>query len=239
LRYKQKSIEQKDSFYVHRSLLSNKAPSLKIQTDGQNNLYAYIGYNYWGFHGFASRLYATEIDIDENNFDGLPHMLATRVDGTGLGRKVGCITYKDIMLDHFTDVIKVNEGANCQHNVIGPLLEEFPQGTGGWKFAVDYVIHGEVGYESGCLIYDNLRTISNEDFLIEVARKTNEIKGYNWIGRERDLEYCKIIVSSYCEQMRDMDDQKDEDIPWAQDKCHYHRHTALDLSCYAAKVDGR
>ena len=213
-------------------MLSDAAPNLKIQTDKQNILYAYVDADYQIVREFANWLYTAEID-NQIPFQSLPEF---RGKGIGLGRAVGCVNYMDTMLDQFMELL-YDLNPFSLNEVINPLVEEFPRDTEGWRLAIDYTIYCKVGCADNCWIYDELRRISNEDFVIDVATGIREeISSCDWVGDKSDPEYCKVIVSGYCEQKRSKNDQRDENLPWVQDKCQYHRHTELGLPCYVAKA---
>lgn len=85
-------------------------------------------------------------------------------------------------------------------------------------------------------MYDELCEISKDTFIVEAASEIADRASRFNKGDFDDPDYCKIIISGYCEARRNERRPQADELPWSQDKCQYHYHTELGLPCHASKA---
>jgi hypothetical protein len=155
-----------------------------------------------------------------------------------LGRVIGSIDYMDASLDVVISWIVSHGDEIFLYEVLNAFTAEFPNGSAGRKFAIDFVFHN--GHWLGTTAanvhrskYDHLSEVEDEAVVTQLARKVMGITGLKVADDSATHQTNMMLVGRFFDARDYTDDFDLGSCPWEENKCQYHCHTELGLPCYA------
>lgn len=192
----------------------------------------------WTIHEFATWLYTGAITEDSDVYSSGYEAFEFFMGQNQLAKQLDCTAFMDLTLDLMMERAIRSEGFLCSLEIVNPLLETYPAGSGGWRLALDYVIYIKLGCND-CPMTDEIRRIQNSHFITQLAHKILEKQGLDPEEHCDDTtsqDYYKGLITGYFVGNGNNGDEAARAFPWNHDRCQYHRHTELGLPCYASKT---
>lgn len=231
---------------IHRGLLFQNAPLIELKVGDFTDLRV-CNVHLWktksplevdkkAFQMFTRFLYRgkifrTPLEGDASAYREVQEL----VSAYKCGWEIGCKHFMDAVVDQIIDVITSRSHPFCIDTLVDDLLHEVDKDSILWSWVHEYVLYfRDLGCgKERCGIYFELDRVRNDQFLLDMAERAQELKSLQASTRITDLDLCRMLAVGFREAVNTEDEHDAHRYPWWGDKCEYHQHCGPTGQCYA------